>query len=46
VNGVHPGIIGQTGLMTGIPGLAGKALAMFGATESDLPVLREIPPQR
>jgi NAD(P)-dependent dehydrogenase (short-subunit alcohol dehydrogenase family) len=37
VNGVHPGIIGQTGLMGGIPGLSEKALAMFGATESNLP---------
>lgn len=37
VNGVHPGIIGQTGLMEGIPGLSEKALAMFGATGSHLP---------
>lgn len=37
VNGVHPGLIGQTGLMEGIPGLSEKALAMFGASESDLP---------
>lgn len=32
VNGVHPGIIGQTGIMDGIPGLAEKALAMFGTS--------------
>lgn len=37
VNGVHPGIIGQTGLMNGIPGLAEKALALFGATAEDVP---------
>lgn len=29
VNGVHPGIIGQTGIMNGVPGLAEKARAMF-----------------
>lgn len=41
VNGVHPGIIGGTGLMGGIDGLAEKALAMFGATEHDIPVAED-----
>lgn len=37
VNGVHPGIIGQTGIMDGIPGLAEKALAMFGTDAAHVP---------
>lgn len=37
VNGVHPGIIGQTGIMNGIPGLKEKALALFGTSSEEVP---------
>ncbi|SMH46477.1 Short-chain dehydrogenase [Rathayibacter oskolensis] len=32
VNGVHPGVIGRTGIMSGVPGIDAKVAAMLGAT--------------